>query len=65
MTYAGYSLTLGNLRNDDRFLSEAEGLLGTIKEGFSEALKQVSSAVVSDHSPSYQTQFQKSFSIAA
>lgn len=63
--YALNRLTLANLRNEDRFLGEAEGLLATIKEGFTEALKQTSSAVVSDHAPSYQTQFQKGFSIAA
>jgi flagellar protein FliS len=58
-------LTLGNLRNDNRILGEVEGLLTTIKEGFAEALKQVSSAVVSDHATSYPTESQRGFSIAA
>ncbi|MBI5590624.1 MAG: flagellar export chaperone FliS [Deltaproteobacteria bacterium] len=58
-------LTLGNLRNDDQILGEVETLLATIKEGFSEALKQVSSAMVSDHAPSHQLEPQRGFSIAA
>jgi flagellar protein FliS len=57
-------LTLANLRNDNRILGEVEALLTTIKEGFAEALKQVSSAVLSDHAPSYPTESQRGFSIA-
>ena len=58
-------LTMGNLRNDDWILGEVEGLLLTIKEGFAEALKQVSSEMLSDHSLSYQPVSQRGFCIAA
>ena len=58
-------LTLANLRNDGRILGEVEGLVLTIKEGFAEALKQVSSSVISDHAPSYQAESQRGFCIAA
>jgi flagellar secretion chaperone FliS len=59
-------LTLANLRNDDRVLGEVEGLLLTIKEGFVEALKQVSSEALSDHALSYQPLSQRGgFCIAA
>ncbi|MEI6261348.1 MAG: flagellar export chaperone FliS [Deltaproteobacteria bacterium] len=58
-------LTLANLRNDNEILGEVEGLLTTIKEGFAEALKQMPSAVVSDHDLSYQTESRMGFRIAA
>ncbi len=58
-------LTYANLRNDNQVLGEVESLLTTIHEGFAEALKQMSSAVVSDHSLSYQSKSQRGFSIAA
>jgi flagellar protein FliS len=58
-------LTLANLRNDNQILGEVEGLLSTIKEGFAEALKQISQEVVSDHALSYQPVSQKGFCIAA
>jgi len=58
-------LTLANLRNDNQIMGEVEVLLTTIKEGFAEALKQVSSVVVSDHTPSYPIESQRGFSIAA
>jgi flagellar secretion chaperone FliS len=58
-------LTFGNLRNDNQVLGEVELLLTTIHEGFAEALKQVSLAAVSDHSPSYQPISRRGFSIAA
>lgn len=58
-------LTQANLRNDDKILCEVEGLLTTIKEGFAEALKQASSAMVSDHSSSYQIDSRRGLSIAA
>jgi len=58
-------LTLANLRNDNRILGEVEGLLLTIKEGFSEALKQISSEALSDHSLSYQPASQKGICFAA
>lgn len=58
-------LTLANLRNDDWILGEVEGLLFTIKEGFSGALKQISSEMLSDHALSYQPPSQKGFCIAA
>jgi flagellar protein FliS len=58
-------LTLANLRNDDQILGEVEALLTTIHEGFADALKQVSTAVVSDHSMTYQSNSQRGFSIAA
>jgi len=58
-------LTLANLRNDNRILGEVEGLLLTIKEGFSEALKQISSEAFSDHSLSYQPASQKGICFAA
>ncbi len=58
-------LTFANLRNDDQALGEVEALLATIHEGFSGALKQMSSAVVSDHSLPYQPSSQRGFCIAA
>jgi flagellar protein FliS len=58
-------LTLANLRDDSRILGEVEGLLLAIKEGFAEALKQLSSEVLSDHALSYQPVSQRGFCIAA
>jgi flagellar secretion chaperone FliS len=58
-------LTLANLRDDSRILGEVEVLLLTIKEGFAEALKQLSSEVLSDHALSYQPASQKGFCIEA
>jgi flagellar protein FliS len=58
-------LTLANLRDDNRILGEVEGLLTTIQEGFADVFKQMSSDILSDHSPSYQPASQKGFFIAA
>jgi flagellar secretion chaperone FliS len=58
-------LTRANFRNDSRILGEVEGLLLTIKEGFADVFKQMSSEVLSDHALSYQPASQKGFCIAA
>lgn len=59
-------LTRANLKNDSQILLEVEGLLMPIKEGFMEALRQMSSDVSSDQSPSYhQPVSQKGLCIAA
>jgi flagellar protein FliS len=42
-------LTMANLKNDSQILVEVENLLLPIKEGFTEALKQLTSEVSSDH----------------
>jgi flagellar secretion chaperone FliS len=58
-------LTLANLRNDSRILSEVGALLATLKEGFSDALRQTLLETVSDHVPVNSPETQKGFCIAA
>jgi len=60
-------LTKANLKNDGQILVEVENLLLPIKEGFTEALKQLTSEVSSDHvqQPSDSPADQKGLCIAA
>jgi len=61
-------LTRANLKNDSQMLIEVENLLIPIKEGFAEALKQISSEAPTDNTQQqvqHSSAAQKGLSIAA